>query len=270
MFYPRYAALREPKRVGAMPSHEDTEDGIITRLREHGFTIQPFAIDVAGFQRYLQQAAYQRFPSYYGGGGAENFLEKALEHYVAASLLQLRPDDTYIDIASAGSPASAIYREVYGCVAYRQDLAFPPGIHGETIGGDAANLPVPDGFASAMTLHCSFEHFEGDSDARFIREAGRVLRPGGRLCILPLYLYAHYAVLTNPVYSRGVGFEPDAVLYCDWRWPERHGRFYDPAHLLARVRSNLSGMSLTLFTVTNAHEAYPSSYLRFIAFMEQS
>ena len=108
------------------------------------------------------------------------------------------PDDVFVDIASCSSPFADIVERLDNCIAYRQDLDFPPGVNGRTIGGSAEHLPIADGFFSRMTLHCSFEHFEGDADIGFVKEAGRVLRPGGAACILPLYVSEIFHNLTDP------------------------------------------------------------------------
>ncbi|MBM3315795.1 class I SAM-dependent methyltransferase, partial [candidate division WOR-3 bacterium] len=159
-----------------------------------------------------------------------------------------------------------VYRALYQCAAYRQDLSYPAGVHGNRIGGDAGAMPLPDGFATRMAMHCSFEHFEGDADIRFMREAARVLRPGGRLCIVPLYLHDRYAVQTDPcAYRQGsVTFEPDAVLYCARGWGHRHGRNYDVPHLRSRVAENLSGLRMTTYVVRNEKAVHQSCYVKFI------
>ena len=72
-------------------------------------------------------------------------------------------------------------------------------------------MDVPDAFADKLFLHNSFEHFEGDADTGFVREAWRVLKPGGRVCIVPLYLSTRHQILTDPfVDRRGVVWDPDA------------------------------------------------------------
>ena len=264
-----YRQLRPPKSRGRVPHDPQGQARVEARLRAHGFRVEEDRVDLAGFRSYLARADYGRFP-YYGGGRLPNFMEKALEHYLAAKLLALTGADVYLDIASADSPAAEVYRRLYGCQVYQQDLEFPPGLHGRRIGGDAADLPLAPGSISKMALHCSFEHFEGDADSRFIREAGRVLRPGGRLCILPLYLFDDYAVMTDPLVARGrVPFEPDAVLYCAKNYGNRHGRFYDVPHLLARIKSHLGDLRLTIYVVRNEKEADPSCYLKFIALLEK-
>ena len=58
-------------------------------------------------------------------------------------------------------------------------------------------MPLPEGVRDQDSSHCSFEHFEGDSDIGFIRETARVPRPGGAACIVPLYLLRN--MLSRPI-----------------------------------------------------------------------
>jgi SAM-dependent methyltransferase len=271
-----YARLREPKAKGAVPQHNDRVHAEVERqLREDGYDVCDYTVDVEDFQNYLRRANYSRFPAYYAGGknpSSTNFTEKALEHYLAAKFLGLGPGDVYVDIANDESPAPKIYSQLYGCKSYRQDLKFPPGMHGDTIGGSAAEMPLPDGFATKMALHCSFEHFEGDADTCFIKEANRVLADGGKLCILPLYLHTHYSIQTDPAVlpKNGISFEPEAILYCARFWGNRHGRIYDVAHLSSRIRSSLGGLDLTIYVVQNEKSVDPSCYVKFIGVFEKT
>ena len=79
-----------------------------------------------------------------------------------------------------------------------------------------------------MTLHCSFEHFERDSDSRFVRECARVLRPGGKTVIIPLYLSNRRFIVTDPYH-----YTREAIPFDDGAQPVmlvgylRHGRHYD-------------------------------------------
>lgn len=267
-----YAILRKPKVKSAVPHDQEIHNEIIGDLEKNGFTVIDFKIDVTDYKRYVNDAEYHKFPNYYGGGKASNFVEKSLEHYLAAKLLNLSREDIYIDIANANSPAPEIYHKLYGCKVYRQDLLFPEGVHGNVIGGDAGNMPIEDGFATKMALHCSFEHFEQDSDIRFIKEASRVLRKGGKLCIVPLYLFNRYAIQTDPLVlpKGGIPFDNDAILYCARGWGNRHGRFYDVPHLIDRVRNNLNGLKLTIYVVRNEKEVDPSCYVKFVALFEKA
>jgi len=266
----KYFLLREPKVRGGIP-HTDAV-GTELQLKTNNFMVRDLVIDVADYWKYIEAAELYKLKRYYGGYDGSSFPEKSLEHYLAAKLLKLEPDDIYVDVGSMQSPVVQVYHNLYRCKTYQQDLSYPAGINGDMIGGDAGAMPVPDGFATKMGLHCSFEHFERDSDIRFIVEAGRVLRPGGRVCILPLYLFSHYAIQTDPAVlpEGGIEFGPDAVLYCKKGYRNRHGRFYDVPHLISRVRNALNGLGLIIYSVTNAQQVHPSCSVRFIAVLDKN
>lgn len=135
-------------------------------------------VDAAAFAAFTCVNPIALAPAYY---------QKKLEYYLSTLALNLESADRFVDIASQGSPFPAYVQRIYECDVFQQDLEYAKGWHERKIGGDAAAMPVPDGFFTKMSLHCSFEHFEGDADTRFILEAARVLRPGGKLCIVPLY-----------------------------------------------------------------------------------
>lgn len=257
----RSNAGRRERRT-AIGLAQGAEDRISDALREARIPVVPYYIDVGDYRRFVQAADYERlYPHYY----STNIWEKSLEHYLAARLLSLAPGDRYIDIASEHSPVPEIYRRLFGCETFRQDLAFAPGFHGDTIGSDAADMPVPDGFANRMALHCSFEHFEGDADTRFIREAGRVLCAGGRACIVPFYLAEEYSIQTDPAVAarESIPFEDEAVLHFAEGWGNRFGRYYDTEHAVARVLRPGTGFSATVFRLMNVRDVHPSCYGRF-------
>lgn len=268
-----FRALREPKVKQAVP-HDNPQihDEIITQLKKSSFNLKNYEIDVNDYRQYMKNAEYQKFPSYQNNCKTKNFIEKTLEHYLAAKLLNPSKDDVYIDIASADSPTPEIYSKLYGCKVYRQDIMFPEGVHGNIIGGDASQMPIEDGFATKMGLHCSFEHFENNSDIKFIKETSRILRKGGKLCILPLYLFNKYAIQTNPAVmpKGGIPFENDATLYCVKDWASRHNRFYNVPHLTARIRNNLNQLEMTIYIIQNQKKVASSCYIKFAALIEKN
>jgi SAM-dependent methyltransferase len=241
-------------------------DDITGYLAGHGVETLPYRIDVDGFWRYVEESGYRRM-AYWEGGKARAATEKWLEHFVSIDLLDLKPSDVVVDVASCSSPFPDILRERWGCRTYRQDWSYPPGLNGDQIGGDAAALPVPAEFADKLVLHCSFEHFEGDRDARFLREAERILRPGGRLCILPLYTNSRYCIQTDleAWHLRRPELERDALICVAERWGEVHGRFYDPPHFAERILGSLGRLRLELYRVENYLDVAPDCYLRFAA-----
>lgn len=194
-----------PAYLHAVPRIEEFDftfpDEKAALIRDEGIGVREYAISPDGLERFRSRCDYSTH--YLGGPGEEGFrekgyLEKSLEHYLSFTLLEIGKDDTLIDVAAAHSNYAENVKKLAGCRVLRQDLEYPEGFHGDMIGGDAGCMPVPDGFATALTLHCSLEHFEGDADIRFIREAARVLAPGGRFIILPLYFERHHLNITQP------------------------------------------------------------------------
>jgi len=260
-----YQRLREPKTEGELTLNERA---IESALRASPIPIETYRIDVEAYREFRKRADYEtHHPDYY----PENIWEKSLEHFVTSMLLELQREDIYIDIASQNGVAAAINERLFGVIAYQQDLDFPLGIHGRHIGGDAAAIPLEDGIADAMALHCSYEHFEGDSDSGFIAEVGRLLKPGARCVVAPLYLCHVYSCLTDPMLSADarVEFEPDMRLHASRTWHNRHGRFYDVPHLVERVWNKRGALSMKVLLVENWAEVHSSCYLRYILVIEK-
>jgi len=163
------------KRQSNLPAPD--YERISSDFESAGITVIPYRIDLEDFSVWLENA---NFPTSYKNSYGEIFIEKALEHYVGAKLLDLKKEDIFIDVAAASSPWFEISEKMYGCTSYALDLAFPPGINGKKIGADATSMPLPNGFVTKMALHCAYEMFEGDSDIRLLPEAYRVLSGGAR------------------------------------------------------------------------------------------
>jgi ubiquinone/menaquinone biosynthesis C-methylase UbiE len=111
--------------------------------------------------------------------------------------LNINENDLYIDVAAAGSPWAGTLNKK-GINSYRLDLTYPKGMHGINIGADASHTELPDEFASVLSLQCSYEHFMGDADIRFLKESSRILNKSGRYAIIPLYIDDTYFVATSP------------------------------------------------------------------------
>lgn len=239
-------------------------------LSDAGVRLEPYHVPIEDFDAYVEKAGYAALP-YYDHGRAPSSREKYLEHYVSLRLLEPRAGQKLIDVASMNSPFSEIAAGLYGLTTYRQDIMYPEGVHERTIGGDAASMPVPDGFVDHLVMHCSFEHFEGDSDSRFIREASRVLKPGGRLCILPVYTSSTYAIQTHPrgLRRQHIQFEQGDTVFVADEWGPPHARFYDAGALMRRVVSQLGDLDLTIFHVTNLSQVGSDCYLRYAALFQK-
>ena len=198
---------------------------------------------------------YSEIMNYYTG---DVKIEKPLEHYLTMKYLEIKSEDVFIDVAAASSPWAKLLRKKYGCRrAYRQDLIYEDDINGFDIGGNAGNMPLPDGFADVLTLHCAYECFQGNSDIEFAKEAGRVLKNSGRLGIVPLYLDSVYFVKSGPKADRRfINVEEEAK--CIWRdddyLSEPFSRHYSPESFMERVVNNLEGLKGEIIHFTNLSE----------------
>lgn len=137
-----------------------------------------FSIDNTEYEAW--KMLYERWPGY----GYEG---KFLEQYLTTKLIPHPRGGVLLDVAARSSPYWILCREQFGMDTYRQDLCYKDA-DDHTFGGYASSIPLPDDSVDTITLHCSFEHFEGDGDSEAVAEFERLLKPGGQACIIPLYL----------------------------------------------------------------------------------
>ena len=207
------------------------------RLESAGVPVVDAPVDLEAFDDWLDRyVVLGRFYRRFG----EMRIEKCLEHYLVARELGLRRGDTYVDVASAGSPWARVLR-YRGVEAYRLDLIYRPGIRGINIGGDAAATGLPAEFADAVSIQCAFELFHGETDRQFVAETARILAPGGRAAITPLYLDDTHFVLHSPVALPPPGSdEPGAVrIWRDDEFRAPYSRHYSPEAFAERIASQL-------------------------------
>jgi SAM-dependent methyltransferase len=209
---------------------------ILDDAAKRGIDVEHASIDREALTRHICAFRYPRF--YAGGsidtGGARE--AKILEYFVSLQCLPVATRDIVIDVASERSVFPEMLRATTGARVFRQDLIYPPGIQRDRIGGSADQMPLSADFADKLFLHNSFEHFERDSDTKFIREAWRVLKPGGGVCIVPLYLSTRHQILTDPLVDTGdVEWDPDAEIVERIGHHNRFGRCYSVATLAERV-----------------------------------
>ena len=205
-------------------------------------------------------------------------IEKCLEHYLTTKYLGLKKNDVIIDLGASSSPFTDIlYKHGY-TNTYKQDLLFKHGIHGNQIGGNAGNMSIPANFANVMTLHCAFECFQGNSDIETIQEAERVLKNGGRLGIIPLYLDSTYFIKTGYACDRSkIDFDNKAkIVFRDDRFIEEpFSRHYSPESFFERIIKNIKKSKFKIVYFTNLEEircAYPDQkiYCNFLFIMTKT
>jgi hypothetical protein len=245
---------------------------ILEALQRLPVAFKPFPIDVGRFESHLRSFAYPRAyaaGSLDEGGNREN---KLLEYFLSLEILDVQPGQVVIDVASEYSIFPTVVRQLYGGKVYRQDLIYPEGIHGDRIGGNAAAMAVSDGFADALVLHNSFEHFEGNADAGFVAESWRILRPGGAVLIIPVFVTEEHTIVTDPLTDRdGVVWDPGARVVELPGWHNRFGRFYDAAALEQRVLAPARrlGYELELLHFVNVRDVHPLATTHFAVLMRK-
>ena len=232
--------------------------------------MEDYRVDPESFARFK---AEKPFPENYHGGRAGGVWdEKLLEHFIAARLLGLddyRADDLYVDVAACDSPWARYLREVRGFNAWAIDLAVGYAFRGLPYyrSENATTTTFADATVRGGSLHCAFEMFAGDDDVEFVREVARILAPGGKVVIVPLYLHTHYcAYSTAEHWGRGHS-DPAAVEYVRMdTWGVSSSRKYDAQALVRRVLDPVfeAGFAYRLRALRNKEELGKNIYCHFI------
>lgn len=249
----------------------DELDQIERDLRALDVDIVDYAPSAQGFKAFQSE---NYFPDdYVGGSDSLVWDEKLLEHWIASKrlgLLDYAASDVYVDVAAASSPWAHAVRVRQGVEAYAIDL--------ESVGRTFKHLPYyrienatatsfPDASLKGASLHCAYEMFLGDDDTRFVREVARILAPGGKVVILPLYLHTHYcAYATREYFGKGYS-DPAAKEYLRLDcMGVPSSRKYDAAMLKSRVLDPIvsEGMSYVLLALRNKTELGAGIYCHFI------
>lgn len=206
-------------------------DGLIRNL---GVSISTYRLSRACLEEFMADHIHEYFEYFQTGYGAY-FVSKVAEHYLSLQLSNFT-QGVVVDVAAGVSPFHKIVTTIYPeSQSYRQDLLFESGVHGDRIGGDACHMDIPTGSVDFITLHNSIEHFEGERDKEFIKEAARLLRPNGCAVILPIFVTDEHINYVNPT-TNPVGLTRDreaTVVYVYDR--PRFMRHYSPTSFAERI-----------------------------------
>ncbi len=202
--------------------------------------------------------------------------EKALEHMLTFQFLDFTRVRRYCDVAAATSPIEHVLRMKLPSVEYwKQDLLFTTDVAAHVVGGFAQDMrQIENGFFDALTLHCSFEHFEGDSDVDFLAEVDRILSPVGACLILPLYLAETHRTYFDPTMvsaSELETYDSESDLIAAFGYRQSHGRFYSPETLATRLLEKLPpALRATLMKFRNQGAIDPGVSLQFALVLHRS
>lgn len=241
-----------------------------------GVNVESYGPHPDQFKDFLQK---QWFPAYYHGGYEGGVWdEKLLEHWISSELLclhEFEPADIYVDVAAASSPWAKILRDKLGFTAFAIDLgAVPDEYRGIEYyrQEDATNTSFQSDSVRGISLHCAYEMFSRDDDILLIAEISRILRPGGKAVILPLYMHTHYCSYSSPEYFGKSYCDPNAHEYIHvdcWGIPS--SRKYDAINLKSRVLDAIDkhGMKYRLRVLRNKNDFGKNVYCHFILEIEK-
>jgi SAM-dependent methyltransferase len=175
---------------------------------------------------------------------------KPLEYLTTITLLDLTDSDHILD--AAGGEKAEYTKALMEftnlkLTAYCQDsLLDGQNLDGISyIGGSIDAIPLPDQSLDAISCHHSFEHFRNDLDVKFIWEAVRLLRVGGKLVITPLFLTNEYAEIWNNKHvetydpQKATTLIDSTATFAGWGPYEGFARTYSPAAFKERILDNL-------------------------------
>lgn len=246
-------------------------------LRAAGAEIDSIDVSsiVTGYKAFRHLSEYDSQYKAYAGPLEHCLLEKCLEHFLSLALVSPKPGTIAVDVGSCQSILPSLGRRVYGIQYFEQDLQYPPGLHGNRIGSNADAIPLPAESVDLMTLHCAFEHFEHNTDTRFVKECGRLLKKGGATVILPLYMCEAFCNVTGETNSDlrgGIGFDAEADHYCLIpEWQNRFGRHYSPDAFMRRIWHPAieSGLRPRMYRVDNWAAIHPDLWIRWALVLER-
>jgi SAM-dependent methyltransferase len=241
-------------------------------FREKGIVPVPFLVDIDAYMTFIEKASYPK------GEYGDYFAEKSLEHFISFQFFNLNEHSLIVDVANAGSAFPKILHDLFDCKVISNDLAFSPGEVAlenwhTRIGCNACNLPLEDALVDLITLHCALEMFEGDDDINLVKEASRILKPGGKLVIIPLYMNEVHHIFRDPKNPRKI--QPDiddgsVLIYRNNFWGVAFARFYSVDAFCTRILANLNdNVKFRLYKMIDTENVGKNVYLSWIGVFEK-
>jgi SAM-dependent methyltransferase len=264
------------RTLNAPGYHNPTEaelNEIEHRMSAVGMPVRDLMVDASEFGRF--RLRYRFPPGYQGGEASGVYAEKLFEHFIAWKMLGLDRAEglTYVDIAACSSPWAHLLR-CEGIRAFATDLQVHPDFRhlDYYLCEDATRSGFAADSIDLASLQCAYEVFLGGHDIDLLRELSRILSPGGKVVICPLYMHVAACYYQTPEFYGAPYGEPDATRYvrrdC---WGVPASRKYSPESLKARVWDSALGFGLTpaIYALRNKHEVSKDIYLHFILVLQK-
>lgn len=243
-------------------------------LRDMGISANDYRVGENAFDEFTARIG---FPGDYHGGERDGvYQEKLLEHFVAWDLLGLEGNPVrlpYVDIASASSPWASLLRD-QKLEAFSIDLAPDPSFAGLEyyLKGDATASPFATASIGSASLQCAYEMFVGEADTRLIAELARIMKPGGRTVVSPLYTHTHACYYQSPEhFGRPFGDAGAARYVRRHAWGVPASRKYSAESFRVRVWDPAleAGLTPGLHVLRNKASFGSDVYLHFILTLDK-
>jgi ubiquinone/menaquinone biosynthesis C-methylase UbiE len=235
----------------------------------NGVGLENYEAEVKNFKKFKDKFDFGS--DFYDGKNNPLWTEKVLEHFIAWELVvkDLKKDEQYIDVAASSSPWVKLLNEK-GFKATGIDLneSYKFKDNPNYLVMDATKTTFKDGSVSGVSLQCAFEMFTGNDDTNLIIELGRILKPGGKAVIVPLYMHTHYCGYTTKDFRFSKKYhDKGAKLYlrrdCSGiPFPRK----YDVSTFKERVLdvAEKSGLEHRIFVLKNGKDLNEGVYCHFI------
>jgi SAM-dependent methyltransferase len=168
---------------------------------------------------------------------------KVLEYLTSYKLLEINSNSTVLDAGGGFGRYVKSLKELKNphkiyCIDPLDSSGTRDGV--TFIKGSVSSINLPSGSLTSISCHHSFEHFRGNVDVEFIKEACRLLKAGGKTCIVPFFLCNRYSEIWNKIPEKK--FDKNAYTiyspletFPGWGSYERFARVYDLKAVTTRL-----------------------------------
>lgn len=256
------------------PEYKNPDDGELSiieeKLKDESISLNYYSVNIDQFHQFKNKFIFPL--DYCGGHDSPVYQEKLLEHFIAYDLLNLcqySEKDTYIDVAASGSPWAKLLREHLKIDAYAIDLNIPVDYQNLNyyIKCDATKTSFASDSVSGLSLQCAFEMFQKNDDINFIAEIARILKSGGKVIIVPLYMHTQYCFYASPDHYKSYFAESEIKEYiCRKHTDIYFSRKYDVKNLKTRIIDPIVklGLNYKMYVLKNKKFTDSEIYCHFI------